>query len=155
MNTTTPGTALVPYQAPRARRPWGRWLLGLMLLSLLLVGVALYAGFDELRGMPVSVVIDGEEVGHDLDLGALPAGHKLTLVACVLVALVITAVVLAVVLPLTLVVVAAIILLVLLAVIGAPLLAVLLVLAVVASPLLAIGLLAWWALRPARPRSAP
>jgi hypothetical protein len=125
-------------------------LAGGFVLLLIAAGFALYIGLDHLPGMPVSLVIDGVEVARDLDPGQLSAGHKLTLVAAVLLTVLIVVLVLSVVLPLALALVVLAIGLALLAGLGTPLLAVLVVLALLASPFLIIGALVWGLMRLAR-----
>ncbi|WP_395700558.1 hypothetical protein [Aquabacterium sp.] len=150
MNPPSMSRALVPYQPPRARRPWGRWLLVLTLLGLVAGAIALYVALDLAPALPFHVIVDGDEISSGIDLAALSPANKLAIVGAVLLALVIATLVVTVVLPVTLLVVAVVLLLVLVAVLGAPLLAVAAVLAVLASPLLLIGGLFWLALRGAR-----
>ncbi len=147
--------ALVPYEAPRRRRPWGRWLLVLMLLGLLAGAIALYVALNLAPELPFSVVVNGDEVSSGIDLAALSPSNKLAIVGAVLLALVIVALVVTVVVPVTLLVVVAVLAMVLVAVLGAPLLAVAAVLAVLAAPLLLIGGLFWLLLRGARRPVAP
>lgn len=147
-NATPTGRALV-LRSPR-RQPARRRLWPALLLVLLAGGLALYTGFDRLGGVPFSLQIDGEQVVQGVDLASVSPGHRLAVVAGVLLALLL----LAVLLPLTLLLLALAVVGVLLLVLGAPLLAVALavtlVLALVASPLVLMGLLLWWLLRALR-----
>jgi hypothetical protein len=138
-------TAVVPYRPQRSRR-WGWLLLAVAMLTVaVLASLALFdaAGMLDGRSLPITVVIDGEEIGHGFDLAAMTAGHKLALFIGVMLTVLLVTLIVTIVVPVTLLVICAVLLLVLLAVVGAPLLAVALVLAIVASPLLLLAWLVW------------
>jgi hypothetical protein len=137
--------ALVVYR-PRHGRRWGWLLLAVAMLTVaVLASLALFdaVGMLDGRSLPVTVVIDGEEIGHGFDLAAMTAGHKLALFLGVMLTVLLLTLIVTIVVPVTLLVACAVLLLVLLAAIGAPLLAVALVLAIVASPLLVLVWLVW------------
>ena len=73
--------ALVVYRPQRPRR-WGWLLVAAAMLTVAVLGsLALFdaIGLLDGRSLPVTVVIDGEEIGHGFDLAAMTAGHKLAL----------------------------------------------------------------------------
>jgi hypothetical protein len=137
--------AVVLYR-PRRTHRW-RWLLMAfaMLTVAVLASLALFDAMGMLDGnsFPVTVVIDGEEIGHGFDLAAMTSGHKLALFLGVMLTVLLVTLIVTIVLPVTLLIGCAVLLLVLLGAIGAPLLAVALVLAIVASPLLVLAWLIW------------
>ncbi|MBI5255200.1 MAG: hypothetical protein HY855_01770 [Burkholderiales bacterium] len=140
------------YPVPTRRRcRWPAVLALLMLGSLLALALGLYLGIEHLAELPVTVVVNGDEVTHGFELGSLSGAHKLVLVAGVLFALLVVALVV----PLTLLLVVLVVGLVLALALGLPLLVAALLLGVAASPLLLPGLLLWWALRTPRRAATP
>ena len=103
-----------------SRRTW-RWLVpAILLLAAMAAALSIYEQFGHFSGQPVSLVIDGEEVLHDWDVGQWAPLDKAVAAGALAFGLVIA-------------------LAVLLLVGGVALL--------VLSPLLVLGLLAWWLLK--------
>ena len=129
-------------------RVLGRLALAAVLALALaaLIAVLLHNHLDAWHWPPVSVVIDGDEIFHGVDLKALPPAQMAGLVGGLTLALLIVVVVL----PLTLLAVVGLLLFVLLFALGLPLLMVGAVFMLLLSPLLLLGLLMWWLLRPSR-----
>ena len=130
-----------------SRRTW-RWLVpAILLLAALAAALSIYEQFGHFSGQPVSLVIDGEEVLHDWDVGQWAPLDKAVAAGALAFGLVIVLAVLLLVVPLTLLLIAGIVLAVLLGALGLPLLLVGGVALLVLSPLLVLGLLAWWLLK--------
>ena len=141
-----PRTALSVAPHRPQRRGIGFWrvwlLLSLVVTALCIWGV--FTGLSHLDGVPLHVIVDGEEVGTGgIDLAGLGAAHGLAIAATVI------SVVLVVLLlvPMVVVIVLGAVLLAVLCGVGLPMLMLALVFLLLSSPLwLAVGLV-WLVLR--------
>lgn len=132
----------------KRRARWRPWLaLGLLLATAALLYGAIDTALAGLADTPLRLVIDGEEVFSDLQLGPWTEGQKLAVVAVLLGLLLVCALLLPLLLLVVLLLVGGVVLLSL----GLPLLVLVAVLAVVGSPLLLLGLLLYALLRRASP----
>jgi hypothetical protein len=146
---------------PRRRTGWV-WVLFCLGL-LMLLALAFYVGIDQLvatwGAVPLDITIDGEQVVRGLQLGDLSEGHKLTVVATLLVLAVLLALVLPILLVALLVSLIVLALLVAAVAVGAPMLAAGAVVAVlgllVVLPVLLLWRLVRWLLHGDRPAQAP
>ena len=160
MTADPPVSSAAP--APQAARPRRRlWLRVLVVATLLAVGLlgalfALWASVEHWQGVPLHVMVDGQEVFSGFEWSSLDPGQQLAVAGTVL----LTLLAIGVLLPLAIVAVLALALLAVLAAVGLPMLAALFVLGVLAAPLLLLGWLAWRLLRalfasePAAPRAS-
>lgn len=134
---------------PPAVRPRRRlWLRVLVVATLLAVGLlgalfALWASVEHWHGVPLHVIVDGEEVFSGFQWSSLDPGQQLAVAGTVL----LTLLAIAILLPLAIAAVLALALLAVLAAVGLPLLVALLVAGVLAAPLLLFGWVVWRLLR--------
>jgi hypothetical protein len=144
----TPGTALsvAPSRPPRRGAGIGFWRLWL-LLSLVVTALcvwAVFTGLSHLDGVPMHVIVDGEEVGSGgIDLAGLGAAHGLAIAAAVI------SVVMVVLLlvPMVIVIVLGAVLLAVLCGVGLPMLLLAMLFLLLSSPLwLSVGLV-WLVVR--------
>jgi hypothetical protein len=130
--------------APRGRL-WLRVLVVATLLALGLLGAlfALWTSVEHWQGLPLHVIVDGEEVYSGFQWSSLDPGQQLAVAASVLLGLL----AISVLLPLAILAVLALALLAVLTAVGLPMLAALLVFGVLLAPLLLLGWAAWRLLR--------
>lgn len=151
--TTAPAPAPTPAPAlVRRGRPFWQWWL---IVSVGLAAVALVClttALGHMGGAPLHIVVDGDDVGANLNVvfGALPPAHQVALVSAVVLALVIVMFIV----PLVVAIALAVGVLGLVAAIGLPLLAAGLALLIVFSPIWVIGGIIWFIARNQRRAAA-
>lgn len=149
--TAAPAPAPAPAPVRRGRPFWQWWLIvsvGIAAVAL----VCLTTALGHIGGAPLHIVVDGDDVGANLNVvfGALPPAHQVALVSAVVLALVIVMFIV----PLVVAIALAVGVLGLVAAIGLPLLAAGLALLIVFSPIWVIGGIIWFIARNQRRAAA-
>jgi hypothetical protein len=151
----TPPFAREPVAVARPpRRIWLRLLVVAALVALALLGAlfALWTSVEHWHGVPLHVVVDGEEVFSGVEWAALDPARQFAVAGAALLGLL----ALAVLLPLMILALLLLALGLVLAALGLPLLAVLLLGGILLSPLLLLGWATWRLLKAAlAPPAAP
>ncbi len=145
-----PAPALAP--APRRRARFVAWWLLASLAISVICAICLVTALGHIGDNPMHVIVNGEEVGNNLDitLGTLPMAHKVALVSAIVLAVTI----LLLVVPLVIMLVVGAVAIALVAGLGVPLLALALAFVVVSSPFWLVGGGIWLIVRANRRAAA-